>query len=87
MDVHVVLDLMTHNMDIGSDLGDSEIKEIDVFGMPVMGDRIDIADVGIMFAHGAVVNLTASRISDRSVTRIRIFQPDTSISADYGKKT
>ena len=86
-DVDVVLDLMIHDLDIVLHLVDSEIEEIDAFGMPVMSDKIDIANVRIMFANGTVANLTASRISNESLRMIRIFQPDTCISVDYGKRS
>ena len=85
-DVDVVLDLMIHDLDIILHLVDSEINEIDAFGTPVVSDKIDIANVRIMFANGTVANLTASRISNESLRMIRIFQPDTYISVDYGKR-
>ena len=85
-DVDVVLDLMIHDLDIILHLVDSEIKEIDAFGMPVMSDKIDIANVRIIFSNGTVANLTASRVSNESLRMIRIFQPDTCISVDYGKR-
>jgi len=85
-DVDVVLDLMIHDLDIILHLVNSEIKKIDALGMPVMSDKIDIANVRIMFANGTVANLTASRVSNESLRMIRIFQPDTHISVDYGKK-
>jgi len=86
-DVDVVLDLMIHDLDIILHLVDSEIKEIDAFGMPVVSDKIDIANVRIIFANGTVANLTASRVANESLRMIRIFQPDTCISVDYGKRS
>lgn len=85
-DVDVVLDLMIHDLDIILHLVNSEIKEIDAVGMPVMGDKIDIANVRIIFANGTIANLTASRVSNESLRMIRIFQPDKCISVDYGKR-
>lgn len=86
-DIDVVLDLMIHDLDIVLHLVDSEIKEIDAFGMPVMSDKLDIANVRIIFANGTVANLTASRISNESLRMIRIFQPETYIAVDYGKRS
>jgi predicted dehydrogenase len=85
-DVDVVLDLMIHDLDIILHLVNSKIREIDAFGMPVMSDKIDIANVRIIFANGTVASLTASRVSNESLRMIRIFQPDTYISVDYGKR-
>ncbi|UCG99904.1 MAG: Gfo/Idh/MocA family oxidoreductase [Deltaproteobacteria bacterium] len=85
-DVDVVLDLMIHDLDIILHLVNSGIKEIDAVGMPVIDDKIDIANVRIIFANGTVANLTASRVSNESLRMIRIFQPDSCISVDYGKR-
>jgi len=85
-DVDVVLDLMIHDLDIILHLVNSQIKEIDAVGMPVISDKIDFANVRIIFANGIVANLTASRVSNESLRMIRIFQPDNYISVDYGKR-
>ena len=85
-DVDVVLDLMIHDLDIILYLVNSEIKQIDAVGMPVMGDKIDIANVRIIFANGTIANLTASRVSNECLRMIRIFQHDKCISVDYGKR-
>jgi predicted dehydrogenase len=43
----------------------------------------DIANARITFQNGCVANLTASRVSDEVMRKIRIFQKDTYISLDY----
>ena len=85
-DVDVILDLMIHDLDIILHIVNSEITEIHAVGMPVVSDRIDIANVRIVFSNGTVANLTASRVSSESFRVMRIFQADNSISIDYGKR-
>jgi predicted dehydrogenase len=85
-DVDVILDLMIHDLDIIMHIVDSEIKEINAVGMPAVSDKIDIANVRIIFSNGTVANLTASRVSNESLRMIRVFQPDNCISIDYGKR-
>jgi predicted dehydrogenase len=85
-DVDVILDLMIHDLDIIMHIVDSEIKEINAVGMPAVSDKIDIANVRIIFSNGTVANLTASRVSNESLRMIRIFQPDNCISIDYSKR-
>lgn len=85
-DVDVVLDLMIHDLDIVLHIVNSEIKEIDAIGMPVISQKIDIANVRIIFSNGIVANLTASRVSNESLREIRIFQHNNYISIDYGKR-
>jgi predicted dehydrogenase len=85
-DVDVILDLMIHDLDIIMHIVDSEIKKINAVGMPAVSDKIDIANVRIIFSNGTVANLTASRVSNESLRMIRIFQPDNCISIDYSKR-
>ncbi len=85
-DVDVVLDLMIHDLDIIMHIVNSEIKEIDAIGMPVISDKIDIANVRLIFADDTVANLTSSRVSKKSFRMIQVFQPDNYISVDYDKR-
>lgn len=83
LDVGVVLDIMIHDIDIVLGLVNPEIKQIESVGINVLTQFEDIANVRITFQNGCVANLTASRISDEVMRKIRIFQPDTYISLDY----
>jgi len=85
-DVDVVLDLMIHDLDIILHIVNSDIKEIDAFGAPVMTDKIDIANAKIIFTNGTIANLTANRHSHESIRAIRVLQLDNYISVDYGKR-
>ena len=81
-DVDVVLDLMIHDLDIVAHIVPSEVKELHAVGMSVITGKIDIANVRIIFANGTVANLTASRVANKNLRKIRIFQPDAYISVD-----
>jgi predicted dehydrogenase len=85
-DVDVVLDLMIHDLDIILHIVNSEVKELDAVGMPVVSDKIDIANARLIFSNGTVANITASRVSNESLRTIRIFQPDNHLSVDCGKR-
>ena len=52
-------------------------------GVPVVTNRVDIANARLRFANGCIVNLTASRISRDRVRKIRFFQPSAYVSIDY----
>ncbi len=87
-DVSVVLDLMIHDIDIVLSLVKSDLKKVSASGVNVISDTADIANVRLEFANGCVANLTASRISLKSMRKIRIFQRDAYISLDFlNKKT
>jgi len=82
-DVAVVLDLMIHDIDIILSLVKSEVKNVKASGVAVVSDKIDIANARIEFENGAVANVTASRISQKKMRKMRMFQRDTYISLDF----
>jgi predicted dehydrogenase len=83
LDIGVVLDLMIHDIDIVLGLVRSPIKRIEAVGVNVLTPYEDIANARITFRNGCVCNLTASRISDEVMRKIRIFLKDAYISLDY----
>jgi predicted dehydrogenase len=83
LDVGAVLDIMIHDIDIILGLVNSKIKKIESVGVNVLTQFEDIANSRITFENGCVANLTASRVSDEIMRKIRIFQEDTYISLDY----
>jgi predicted dehydrogenase len=86
LDVDVVLDLMIHDLDVVLTFAKSEVKEIRAVGLPILSDKVDIANVRIEFESGCVANFTASRVSTERVRKLRFFQPGQYISIDYGRQ-
>jgi predicted dehydrogenase len=82
-DVAVVLDLMIHDIDVILSFIRSDVKKIDANGVAVVSDNFDIANARIEFENGAVANVTASRISQKKMRKMRIFQKDTYIALDF----
>lgn len=83
LDVGVVLDIMIHDIDIILGLVNAPIRKIEAVGVRVLTGFEDIANARLTFADGCVANLTASRVSEEPLRKIRIFQKDTYISLDY----
>jgi DUF1009 family protein/predicted dehydrogenase len=86
LDVDVVLDLMIHDIDIVLHIIDSPLKELRASGIAVLTALPDIASVRMEFANGAVANLTASRISTKSMRKLRVFQENSYYVADYAER-
>jgi predicted dehydrogenase len=86
-DVAVVLDLMIHDIDIILSMVRSDVKKVDANGVAVVSDQIDIANTRLQFENGCVANLTASRISQKKMRKIRLFQRDAYISVDFLKRS
>lgn len=86
LDVDVVFDLMIHDLDLVLWLVDSPVREVRAVGLPVLSDKVDIANARVEFENGAVANLTASRVSTEKVRKFRYFQPDEYISIDFSRR-
>jgi len=55
-------------------------------GIPVITDTVDMANARLSFSNGCVANVTASRVSDESVRKTRVFQKDSFITIDYARQ-
>ena len=85
-EVAVVLDLMIHDIDAILSMVRRPVDRIDSSGVAVVSDTVDIANVRLRFEGGCVANLTASRISQKKMRKMRLFQKDTYISIDFLEK-
>lgn len=86
-DVDVVSDLMIHDIDIILSLVDAEIGSISAVGASVLTKHVDIANARLEFANGTVANVVASRVSEKTTRRIRVFQPRRYLSLDFVEQT
>jgi predicted dehydrogenase len=82
IDVDTVLDVMIHDLDLILDFVPSTVREIRASGIPVLTDQVDIAHARIAFANGCVANVTASRVSTKSMRKMRLFERDRYLSID-----
>jgi len=83
LDIDVVLDLMIHDLDIILALIKDEVKSVRSSGIHVLSEKIDIANARIEFKSGCVASLTASRVHQGKVRKLRIFEPTVYYSIDY----
>jgi predicted dehydrogenase len=86
LDIDVVLDLMIHDLDVVSTLVGHEVSSLDAVGVPVLTGRIDIANARLRFANGCVANITASRVSQEKIRKLRFFEWERYVSLDYQKQ-
>lgn len=83
LDIDVVLDLMIHDLDLIFQLVQRTVREIRAVGIPVLTNRVDIANARLEFENGCVANVTASRVSNEKIRKLRFFQPHDYISVDF----
>lgn len=81
--IDVVLDLMIHDIDIILSIVQSEVSSINAVGVPVISSHLDIANARMEFQNGCVANITASRVSDKKLRQIRIFQDNGYFTIDF----
>ncbi len=82
LDVDVLLDLMIHDLNLVLSLLDSRVVEVRAVGVPVLTEKVDITNVRLELESGAVANLTASRVSQERVRKVRFFSSEAYISVD-----
>lgn len=87
LDVDVVFDLMIHDLDAVLDVVGAAPSAVSAVGVAVLSGSEDIANARIEFENGCVANLTASRVSQDRLRRIRFFQGDAYLSVDLFEKT
>jgi predicted dehydrogenase len=85
-DVDVVLDLMIHDLDLVLAAVGEPVTLIHAVGVPVLTDKVDLANVRLQLRNGAVANLTASRVSEEPVRKVRFFGGTAYISVDTKEK-
>ncbi len=82
LDVDVLLDLMIHDLNLVLSLFRQKVIDIRAVGVPVLTDKVDITNVRLELANGAVANLTASRVSQERIRKQRFFGSEHYISVD-----
>jgi len=83
LDVDVIMDLMIHDLDIILQWDHSGICQVNASGVPIVTNKIDIANARLQFNSKLVANITASRVSQKKTRKLRIFQRNHYISLDY----
>jgi predicted dehydrogenase len=83
LDIDVVLDLMIHDLDIILALIKDDVASIRSSGIHVVSEKTDIANARLEFRSGCVATLTASRVHQGKVRKLRIFEPTSYYSIDY----
>jgi predicted dehydrogenase len=86
LDIDVVYDVMIHDLDILLSLVNAPIVDLKAVGIPVITEKVDIAQARVEFETGTVANVTASRVSTERVRKMRFFQEHEYISLDFGRQ-
>ena len=82
LDIDVLLDLMIHDLNLVLSLLDSRVVEMRAVGVAVLTEKVDITNVRLEMSNGAIANLTASRVSQDRVRKVRFFGSEAYVSVD-----
>jgi predicted dehydrogenase len=85
-DVDVILDLMIHDLDLILKFVNATPVSVEAVGVPVLSDKIDISNVHMTFPTGCIANVTASRISLKTMQKLRFFGPEGYHAVDTRKR-
>jgi predicted dehydrogenase len=86
LDIDVVFDLMIHDIDLVLEITGQSPASVSAVGVAVLSDNEDIANARLEFPDGCVANLTASRVSQERLRRMRFFQADAYVSVDLSER-
>jgi len=64
---------MVHDLDIILHFVKAPVETVDAVGVSVLSDKVDIANARLTFANGCVANITASRVTGKTLQKIRFF--------------
>ncbi|MGE5892715.1 MAG: Gfo/Idh/MocA family oxidoreductase [bacterium] len=79
----ITLDLMIHDIDIILSLANSKPVRVKAVGTSVLSPMLDVAKAWIDFENGMAALISASRLSQEKIRRLKIFQKDSHIVLDY----
>ncbi|MBC7227812.1 MAG: Gfo/Idh/MocA family oxidoreductase [Thermoflexales bacterium] len=86
-DVDVVMDLMTHDVDLALDLMGREPLSINAYGLTAFSGYIDHAVAHMCFGSGPILTLTASRVTEQKVRFIEVTALEAYVEADLLNKS
>ncbi|HEX7975744.1 MAG TPA: Gfo/Idh/MocA family oxidoreductase [Anaerolineales bacterium] len=86
-DVDVILDLMTHDVDLCLDMSCRPPDRIMAYGKTVFSDTLDHAVAHLVYEDGPLYTITASRVTEHKVRRIDVTTSDAYLECDLLNKT
>jgi len=85
-DVDVILDLMIHDLDILACFVPSALARVEAVGVRILSENVDIANARLTFESGCVANITASRVTGKTLQKMRFFGLEGYHAVDFGRR-
>ncbi|MHC4879194.1 MAG: Gfo/Idh/MocA family oxidoreductase [Planctomycetota bacterium] len=82
MDIGAVHDLLIHDIDLVLDLVQSEVVNVQAFGVSAMSQFEDVVNARLTFASGCIADLTANRINPTACRRMQVWGDSGRVDVD-----
>lgn len=86
-DINVVLDMMVHDIDLIASLVDSPIRDVQAFGVTLMGPYEDAVQARLVFESGCVADLSASRVNPEVKRTMQVWSHQGCVTIDMQQRT
>lgn len=85
-DIGVIHDLLIHDIDLVLSLVNSEVRNVEAFGISVMGEHEDAVQARLRFQNGCIADLTASRICPNAKRAMQIWGGSGCVTVDFNSR-
>lgn len=82
MDISAVHDLMIHDIDLVFTLAASPVRDVEAFGVCLLGGHTDAVNARLKFANGCIADLVANRVNPDFRRRLQIWSTTGCVTAD-----
>lgn len=86
-DIGVVLDMMVHDIDLIASLVRSPVRDVQAFGVTLMGPYEDAVQARLTFANGCVADLSASRVNPDVKRTMQVWSQHGCVTVDLQQRT
>jgi predicted dehydrogenase len=77
---------MIHDIDLVLALVKAPVRTVDSFGISIFGRHEDVVSARLIFANGAIAEITASRASPTAARTLQMWSPEGFAEADFAAR-
>ena len=86
-DIGVVLDMMVHDIDLILSLVRSPVRDVEAFGVTLMGPHEDTVQARLTFENGCMADLSASRVNPEVRRSMQVWSAEGCVNIDMQQRT
>lgn len=86
-DIGVVLDMMVHDIDLIASIAGCPVRDVQAFGVTMMGPHEDAVQARLVFENGCIADLSASRINPEVRRTMQVWSHQGCVTIDMQQRT